>query len=202
MKMAMVTVVIVHVISTTVSMPVSHPTPIIRTNILVRCIDSARQIPKMMRTICRKRSAPEATLSCRRPSPSAVPSSKLTRPIVLSVPNTDMNGTIQIMTESTISSRTGTHFDISSITAMMPKNNRPGQLATIFSIVSPIDNKSGLAFSMIPTRNRVRKGATPSFPATTSDTAALCRPSKNVMAVTSQDTEKNRFSIALLIDCF
>ena len=36
----------------TVSMLVSHPTPIIRTNIFVRCIDRARQIPKRMRMIC------------------------------------------------------------------------------------------------------------------------------------------------------
>ena len=142
------------------------PTPIIRTNVFVRCIDRARQISKRMRMNCRKRSAPDATPSCRLPSLSTPSSfapslpvpeaSKLTRPIVLRVPYNGHEGNdpnhngIDNFVQC---------WDVSSIIDIAPSSIKPGQLATMVSIVSPIASRSGLAFSIAPTRKRVRNGA-------------------------------------------
>mmetsp|Transcript_38997 Transcript_38997/g.81624 ORF Transcript_38997/g.81624 Transcript_38997/m.81624 type:complete len:224 (-) Transcript_38997:183-854(-) len=177
----MVTLHMTQMISAVVIQGVQQPSPTRRNNILHRWTNSARKTPTVLNTTWRKvknallllpllLSSPPSSLlpsTSTWDSPTSVigEAGAVNRPWDASDPMTLNIGTTNAMALSMISSTTGTHFPTNSNIVKPPNITRPGHEAMTFSIHPSMWSSDGSDFSMMPTRKRVRKGATPVLPA-------------------------------------
>mmetsp|Transcript_45971 Transcript_45971/g.68410 ORF Transcript_45971/g.68410 Transcript_45971/m.68410 type:complete len:217 (+) Transcript_45971:411-1061(+) len=201
MNSAMVIVQMTHVASRTVIHAVNHPTPINRTNILAACMARDKMIPKQISMNCQNQrnvpvmKDPSASMRASPPYSSITASapdvSILNNPNVDILPKILITGTMNVMTESTISSSTGMHLASSSAVVRPPKRSMENHDARSVSTPPVMLSMSGFDFSIIPTRNKVRNGETPVLPPTTKETAVAVMKSKRPM-MTEMITYCNR----------